>query len=61
MRNEIILFENQKVKLEVNVKDDTVWLTANQMANLFQRDEKMVRKHINNVFDESELSRNNNT
>lgn len=61
MRNEIILFENQKVKLEVNVKDDTVWLTANQMANLFQRDEKTVRKHINNVFDEGELSRNNNT
>lgn len=61
MRNEIILFENQKVKLEVNMKDDTVWLTANQMANLFQRDEKTIRKHINNVFDEGELSRNNNT
>lgn len=40
MENEIILFESQDVKLEVNMKDDTVWLTANQMAILFNKDEK---------------------
>ena len=33
-RNEIILFENQGVKLEVNLKDETVWLTQEQMAKL---------------------------
>ena len=32
MKNEIILFENQNVKLEVNMKDDSVWLTQGQMA-----------------------------
>lgn len=34
-KNEIILFENQGVKLEVNLKDETVWLTQAQMGELF--------------------------
>ena len=38
MKNEIILFENQNVKLEVNMKDETGWLNANQIAQLFDRD-----------------------
>ena len=38
MLNEIILFENQNVKLEVNMKDETVWLSQGQMAELFGRD-----------------------
>ena len=61
MKNEIVLFENQSVKLEVSMKDETVWLTANQMANLFQKDEKTIRKHINNIFVDGELERKNNT
>ena len=35
MKNEIILFENQNVKLEVNMKDETVQLSKDQMAKLF--------------------------
>ena len=50
--NEIILFENQEVKLEVNMKDDTVWLNAEQIATLFDRDYKTIRKHINNALKE---------
>ncbi len=52
MKNEIILFENQNVKLEVNMKDETVWLNAEQMAKLFGRDYKTIRKHINNALEE---------
>lgn len=54
-RNEIILFENQEVKLEVNMQDETVWLNTEQMAILFDRDYKTIRKHINNALEE-ELS-----
>ena len=61
MNNDIIIFENQEVKLDVNIKDDTVWLTNNQMAKLFLRDEKTIRKHINNIFHEGELERESNT
>ena len=52
MNNEIILFKNQNVKLEVNMKDETVWLNTEQMAKLFGRDYKTIRKHINNALKE---------
>ena len=60
---EIVLFETQdnEIKLEVPVEQETVWLTANSMAELFDRDEKTIRKHINNVFSEEEVVRENNT
>lgn len=51
-KNEIILFENQDVKLEVNLKDETVWLNTEQLAQLFDRDYKTIRKHINNALNE---------
>jgi len=51
-KNEIILFENQGVKLEVNLKDETVWLNREQLAKLFDRDIKTIGKHINNVLRE---------
>ena len=52
MKNEIILFENQDVKLEVNIKDETVWLNREQLAKLFDRDIKTIGKHINNALNE---------
>ena len=52
MKNEIIIFENQKVKLEVNLEGETVWLNAEQMAKLFNRDSKTIRKHIANALKE---------
>lgn len=52
MENEIILFDEQNVKLEVNVKDETVWLNARQMSKLFDRDYKTIRKHINDALNE---------
>lgn len=57
MKNEIILFENQAVKLEVNMKDETVWLNREQLSILFDRDIKTISKHINNILKE-ELDRN---
>ena len=57
-KNEIILFENQGVKLEVNLKDETVWLNREQLAKLFDRDIKTIGKHINNALKE-ELSEDN--
>ena len=60
---EIVLFEtkDKRVSFPVEVKNETVWLSANQMASLFERDEKTIRKHINNVFDENEVDKENNT
>ena len=61
MKNEIILFENQGVKLEVNMKDETVWLTQKQMAELFAKDQNTINEHINNIFNEGELDEQTST
>lgn len=63
MENELVLFKDGALELEVTVSDslETVWLSANQMALLFDKDEKTIRKHINNVFADEELEKDNNT
>lgn len=57
-KNEIILFENQGVKLEVNVKDETVWLTQEQMSKLFGKAKSTINGHIKNIYKEEELTEN---
>lgn len=59
----LIKFEDGDFSLDVKVSpsEDTVWLSANEIALLFERDEKTIRKHINNVFLEKEVEKNNNT
>ena len=51
-KNEIVIFENQGVKLDVNIEDDTVWLNRKQLAELFDRDVKTIGKHVKNVLRE---------
>ena len=55
MNNEIILFENQDVKLEVNMKDETVWLNQTQIAKLFGKAKSTINEHIKNIYKEGEL------
>ena len=55
MKNEIILFEDQNVKLEVNMKDETVWLSQQQMADLFDKNRKTITRHIQNIYKDEEL------
>ena len=52
MKNEIIIFDNQKIKLEVNMKDNNVWLNREQISVLFERDLKTIGKHIKNALTE---------
>ena len=61
--DKIIIYQTSdgQTSIDVKLENETVWLNANQMAVLFDRDEKTIRKHINNVFSENELEKNNNT
>ena len=61
MKNEIIIFGEENIKLEVNVNDETVWLTQSQMAKLFDKDENTINEHINNIFKEKELDKESST
>lgn len=60
---QFLIYRSAEEDAAVNaiIKDETIWLTANQMAALFGKDETTLRRHINNVFKEGELDRENNT
>lgn len=53
--NEIIIFENQEIRLEVSLKDETVWLTQAQMSKLFKKSKSTINEHINNIYLDDEL------
>ena len=57
--NEIVLFEteDEKVKLSVPIQDETVWLTQDQMSELFDTARSSIAYHIGNIFKEKELER----
>ena len=57
---EIIIYQTEDglTKIDVNMQDETVWLSLEQMADLFQRDKSTISKHIKNIFEDGELVRN---
>ena len=62
-QNKIVIYQTEdgQTQIDVRMENETVWLSANQMAILFGRDEKTIRKHINNVFTENEVPKDINT
>ena len=58
-RGEIIIYqaEDGLTKIDVNLRDENVWLTLEQMAELFGRDKSTISRHIRNVFAEGELTK----
>ena len=58
MKDEIVLYQpNEQFQLEVQLKDETVWLSQDQMALLFQRDKSVIARHISNIYSEGELQK----
>ena len=58
--NQIIMYQTEDglTKIEVTLENETVWLSQNQMAELFQRDKSTISRHIKNIFEERELDKN---
>ena len=60
-KGEIVVYQpDYSTKLEVRLDGETVWLTQAQMAELFQRDQSVIARHIKNVFKENELEKISN-
>ena len=60
-KNEIVVYRpNETLRLDVNVENETVWLTQAQMVKLFERDQSVIARHIRNAFKEGEISRESN-
>ena len=60
--NKIVIYQTEDghTQIDVRMENETVWLSANQMAMLFDREESNIRRHVINVFREGELNRENN-
>ncbi|MCB0027784.1 MAG: virulence RhuM family protein [Anaerolineales bacterium] len=60
--SQLILYQTEDgtTQIQVVVQDETVWLTQKEMADLFQRDQSVISRHINNVFKEGELDEQSN-
>jgi hypothetical protein len=58
-QSQILLYqtEDHRTRLDVKLLDETVWLSQKQMADLFQKDVRTINEHIQNVYEEKELSR----
>ena len=60
-KNEIVVYQpDDTMRLEVRLQDETVWLSQEQMCQLFQRDQSVVARHIKNAFAEGEVDETNN-
>ena len=62
LNEKIIIYQSEdgKTQLDVKLEGETVWLSTKQMAELFDKEESNIRRHVNNVFKEAELTRENN-
>ena len=60
--NKIIIYQTEdgQTQIDVRLENDTVWLTTNQMASLFQKEESNIRRHIINLFNDGEIDRDIN-
>jgi len=57
MTNEIVLYQSDELseRIEVKIEEDTVWLSLNQIAQLFRRDKSVISRHLRNIFTDGEL------
>ena len=62
LENKIIIYQTEdgQTQVDVRMENETVWLSANQMAMLFEREESSIRRHVINIFKEGELEKENN-
>lgn len=58
-QSDLILYQTEdgRTRIQCRFENETVWLSLNQMADLFQRDKSVISRHIKNVFEEGELDR----
>ncbi len=62
MANNIVLFQSsdREISLDVSTDGSTVWLTQSQMAELFEKDQSVISRHISTVFKDGELEKESN-
>jgi hypothetical protein len=60
MQNQIVVYEDGEIALNVSVENETIWLTQKQIVELFQKDQSVISRHINNIFKDGEVDEKSN-
>ena len=62
MSSQILIYQTEdgKTKIQTHLEHETVWLSQDQLVTLFQRDQSVISRHLNNVFKEGELVKKGN-
>jgi len=60
MDNKVVLFEDGEIKIDVEVMNENVWLTQKQISELFQKNQSVISRHINNIFKSGEIDKKSN-
>jgi hypothetical protein len=60
LQNQIVIFQNGEIGLKVSVENENIWLTQKQIVELFQKDQSVISRHINNIFKIGEIDEKSN-
>ena len=56
----IIVYNDGELELKVSVENETIWLTQTQLCNIFEKDQSVISRHINNIFKDNEVDEKSN-
>ncbi len=60
MKNNIVIYKNGEIDLNISVKEDTIWLKQDEIAQLFDKDRTVITRHINNILKDNEVDKKSN-
>ncbi len=56
----IVVYNDGEIELKVSVNNETIWLTQAQLCNIFEKDQSVISRHINNIFKDNEVDEKSN-
>ncbi|MBL0709379.1 MAG: cell filamentation protein Fic, partial [Sulfurimonas sp.] len=56
IENDIIIYKNGEIELNVSIDDKTIWLRQNEISKLFKKDRTVITRHINNILKDNEVN-----
>lgn len=59
-KSNIVIYNDGELELNISLEDETIWLTQAQLSDIFEKDQSVISRHINNIFKDSEVDEKSN-
>ncbi len=60
IKSNIIIYNDGELELDISVQNETIWLTQSQLSDIFEKDQSVISRHINNIFRDNEVDEKSN-